>query len=80
MHSTLALSASDQSLNDEHVLTLRYPIPQPFRQFLQVICVLTAPVALVKTGISLVHLYAAAENIVAIDVEERRLAAEQKKD
>ena len=32
---------------------------------------LTAPVAIVKSGISLVHLYAASQNIVAIDLEDR---------
>lgn len=39
-----------------------------------IICVLCTPVMLVKTGISLVHLYAASQNIVAIDMAEREAA------
>ncbi|XP_064619167.1 CDP-diacylglycerol--inositol 3-phosphatidyltransferase-like isoform X2 [Lineus longissimus] len=37
----------------------------------QLICVLTFPIAAVKSAISAVHLYAASANIVAIDVAER---------
>ena len=35
------------------------------------LALLSAPVAIVKSGISLVHLYAASQNIAAIDMEER---------
>ncbi|XP_074642021.1 CDP-diacylglycerol--inositol 3-phosphatidyltransferase-like [Tubulanus polymorphus] len=40
----------------------------------QVLCVLSAPVAIVKTGISLIHLYAASLNMGAIDAAEREAA------
>lgn len=46
----------------------------------QVLCILTAPVALVKTGISIIHLVTAAQNIAAVDVAERQAAREQEKD
>ena len=39
---------------------------------------LNAPVAIVKAGISVVHLWAASENIVAIDTAERQAAASAK--
>jgi len=38
------------------------------------ICMLCFPVAVVKAGISLLQLYAACENVVAIDVAERQRA------
>lgn len=39
------------------------------------LCVLSFPVAVAKTMISLVQLVAAAMNVVAIDVNERQVAA-----
>lgn len=36
------------------------------------ICVISAPIAIVKTGISLIHLYTASVNIAAIDSMERQ--------
>ncbi|ELT89548.1 hypothetical protein CAPTEDRAFT_102702 [Capitella teleta] len=39
--------------------------------FFSFVCVVTAPVAIVKTLISLVQLYAACQNVVSIDVEDR---------
>lgn len=41
------------------------------------ICVLCAPVALTKTAISVVQLYAACQNVVAIDVAERKAEMEK---
>ena len=48
----------------------------PFYLF-SALCVLCAPVAIVKTGISLVQLYAACQNVVAIDNEDRRQIREK---
>jgi uncharacterized membrane protein YccF (DUF307 family) len=39
------------------------------------ICILCLPVALVKSLISLIQLYAACQNVVAIDVADRERAA-----
>lgn len=38
------------------------------------VCILCAPVALVKTAISIVQLYAACQNVVAVDIAERKAA------
>ena len=35
------------------------------------LCILSAPVAVVKSGISLVQLYAACQNVTSIDMSER---------
>lgn len=45
-----------------------------------VLAVLTCPLAIVKSGISLVQLWAACENVVAIDVTERQQARRNKAD
>jgi len=39
------------------------------------ICVICFPIAMIKTLISLVQLYAACQNVVAIDVADRERAA-----
>ncbi|XP_014664974.1 PREDICTED: CDP-diacylglycerol--inositol 3-phosphatidyltransferase-like [Priapulus caudatus] len=44
----------------------------------QLLCVLAAPVTLVKTGISLVHLVTASQNMAAIDAAERATARQEK--
>ena len=44
------------------------------------ICVVCAPVAIVKSAISVLHLYVASENIVAIDMADRAKAADGKKE
>jgi len=41
------------------------------------ICLVCFPVAVVKVGISLLQLYAACENVVAIDVVDRQHAKAQ---
>lgn len=58
------------------MLYLSYFTSGPLGLFV-IICVLCTPVMLVKTGISLIHLYAASQNIVAIDIAEREAAARQ---
>lgn len=40
-----------------------------------VICILCFPVAVVKVAISLLQLYAACQNVVAIDIADRQRAA-----
>jgi len=40
----------------------------------QILAVVCFPIAVVKSGISLVHLYAASHNIVQIDIEDRQKA------
>lgn len=67
------------------MLYLLYFTPGPILPLLgvglwKIICVVMAPVAFAKTGISLVHLYAASENMVGIDQGERAEAGLTKKE
>ena len=43
----------------------------------KVLCVLSFPIAFVKSGISLIHLWVASENIVGIDMADREQAKTQ---
>ncbi|KAK2168626.1 hypothetical protein LSH36_15g03061 [Paralvinella palmiformis] len=43
------------------------------------ICIICAPIAFAKTGVSLVQLYAACENVTSLDIEERKAKAEKQK-
>ena len=64
-------------LMSAHTCFVSVPLgPLSFGLF-SLVCMVCAPVAVVKTGISLVQLYAACQNVVAIDMEDRRQLREK---